>query len=449
MVARMSYTVPNSQLLSPNFSDDAMLHIFSDAQFIEQMLMVEGALAQVQGVLGVIPETAVKTIIAAIPTFKLDWTQLQIGIDKAGVPVPELVRQLRQHVAGTAAAYVHWGATTQDIMDTAVVLQIKTAVSILEELLFQTQQQLAKLAQNHRHTIMAGRTHSQHALPTTFGYKVAGWLAPLLRHQERLEDFKARLLVVQCGGAIGTMAAMGEHGLRVQDGLAKRLALGVPKLPWHTQRDNLIEVAGWLSIVSGSLAKMAQDIILMAQTEVAELRETADLSRGGSSTMPQKSNPIISEGIIAIARTNAALLSALHQAQIQEHERGTHGWQLEWLNLPQMFVLTTGALRKALYLTQNLVVKEDKMRLHVTNSRGLMMAEAISLELANHLGRETAKKLVEEACLQADADGCHLVDVMQGKTAVLLDWDKYRDESNYLGMIQPLIDQLLKAVPEF
>ncbi len=297
---------------------------------------------------------------------------------------------------------------------------------------------------------MVGRTHSQHALPITFGYKVAGWLAPLLRHQQRLREMKPRLFVLQFGGAVGTLAALGEMGTAVQEALALSLDLHAPPISWHTQRDNLVECAGWLSLLSGSLGKMAQDIILLAQSEVGELHETADPARGGSSTMPQKSNPIISEGVIAIARANANLLATMHQAQIQEHERGTHGWQMEWLTLPTMFVYTAAALQKIHFLSQNLVVNQERMRQNVAASNGLLLAEPISLALSQQLGREEAKTVVAEACQQALAQNRHLVEVIREKTSITLNWAEIQSEANYLGAAQAFIDRILEtAVNDF
>lgn len=444
----MSSTLPNSLLLKPLFGDEAMAQLFSDANFIEQMVYFEHALAQAQGKVGVIPNTAVAQITQSLPSFRPDMEQLQAGIEKAGVPVAELVRQLRAHVEGEAATYIHWGATTQDVMDTAVILQLRQAFSQLEPILIQLITQLAQLAEQHRHTLMVGRTHSQHALPITFGYKVSGWLAPLLRHQQRLQEFKLRLFVLQFGGAVGNLAALGERGTAVQHELAKLLTLPLPLTTWHTQRDSLVECANWLALLCGSVAKMAQDIILLAQSEVGELHETADSARGGSSTMPQKSNPIISEGIIAIARANVNLAATMNHAQIQEHERGTHGWQMEWLTLPQMFVTTAAALKKTLFLSQNLVVNSEKMRQNVVATQGLMLAEPLSLALSETLGREAAKRLVKEACQLAHQRGRHLIDVVREQTAVSLDWDALRDEANYLGATQHLIDRLLMEVED-
>jgi 3-carboxy-cis,cis-muconate cycloisomerase len=294
--------------------------------------------------------------------------------------------------------------------------------------------------------LMAGRTHSQQALPTTFGLKAAGWLAPLLRHRQRLTELKPRLLIVQFGGAAGTLAALGDEGIVVQAALAQELGLGQPLTPWHTQRDNLAEIAGWFSLVSGSLAKMAQDIILLAQSEIGEVRETADTARGGSSTMPQKNNPIISESLIAAARANANLLATMHQALVQEQERATHGWQMEWLTLPQMVGLTAVALNKALFLSQNLAVNSAQMQHNVTVSNGLMLAEALNFALAQHMSRAEAKELITLACQRALAENRHLVDVVREETAVALDWQALRDEANYLGAAQAFIDNVLEDV---
>jgi 3-carboxy-cis,cis-muconate cycloisomerase len=303
------------------------------------------------------------------------------------------------------------------------------------------------LDEKHRGTLLAGITHSQQALPVPFGLTEAGWLAPLIRHEQRLVEMKPSLLAVQCGGAAGTLAALGEMGTAVQTGRAAELKLNVPPMPWHTQRDNLAEFASWLSLVSGSLAKMAQDIILLAQSEVGEVTESADPSRGGSSAMPQKRNPITSELIIAAARTNASLLSTMHQAMIQEHERATHGWQMEWLALPQMIGLTAVALKKSRFVSENLVVNETRMWENVAASNGLMLAEAVTFALApTYMGRAEAKRLVREACLKAVEEDRHLVDILQEQTDFPLDWENLRDESACFGAAASFIDNVLDSL---
>jgi 3-carboxy-cis,cis-muconate cycloisomerase len=386
--------------------------------------------------------------VAKAATFQVDFAALQAGTEQAGIPTLDLLRQLRAHIGPAAADYVHWGATSQDIMDTALVLQIRAALGLIEPSLATVITNLAGLAEQHRHTLMAGRTHSQQALPIPFGLKVAGWLAPLLRHRQRLAELKPRLLVVQFGGAAGTLASLGPAGLAVQEGLAAELGLGLLPTPWHTQRDGLAEMAGWLSLVSGSLAKLAQDIILLAQTEVGEVRESSDAARGGSSTMPQKSNPIISEGIIAAHRTNAGLLASMHQALVQEHERATHGWQMEWLSLPQMFALTATALQKATFLSANLAIDEARMRQNVAAANGLMLAEAISFALAAHMSRTEAKALVKEAVAVGLAEERHLVDVVREKSQAPLDWAALKDETAYFGGSDEFINRVLQEVAD-
>lgn len=433
----------SSRLLNPLFSSPSSANSLADTQFIANMIQVEVALARVQGRLGIIPVEYAEHIAAKAESLSVDWGQLAIEIDRAGIPVIELVRQLREHIGGDAASYVHWGATSQDIMDTALVLQLRAVLDDIDASLRRLIRGFVQLAREHRHTVMIGRTHGQPALPITFGLKVAGWLAPHLRHRERLRELKPRLLVVQFGGAAGTLASLGDRGLDVRDALAHELELGIPPLSWHTQRDTLVEFANWLSLVSGTLAKMAQDVILLMQSEVGELRETADAERGGSSTMPQKQNPIISENIIAAARTNAALLSALHNALIQEHERGTHGWQVEWLTLPQMIALTAAALDKAVFLSENLVIHPHQMQRNIDATHGLMLSEAVSLALSPHIGRAEAKRLVKSAGLQALRENRHLIDVIRELSDVSINWTDLETEGAYLGATDTLIERVL------
>jgi 3-carboxy-cis,cis-muconate cycloisomerase len=273
--------------------------------------------------------------------------------------------------------------------------------------------------------------------------KVAGWLAPLIRHRERLFELRRRALVLQFGGAAGTLAALGDRGVEISAALARELALHFPEIPWHTQRDRIAEVAGWLSLVTGSLGKMAQDVILLAQSEVGEVRES-ESDAGGSSTMPQKRNPIAAERIVAAARLNASLLSAVHQAQIQEHERGTHGWQVELMSLPQMFVLANGALTVACKLIDGLVVDAERMRRNVAESNGLILAEAVTFALAATMDRSEAKDLVAEACRIAVESGRHLVDVVRERSGADIDWEALKDENNYLGSAEAFIDAVLE-----
>lgn len=425
------------------FADEELAAIFSEQRYVAEMLAVEAALATAEARLGVIPAESGKAVVERAASFRPDLGLIRSRLADDGVPVIELVRQLREHVGGAAADDVHFGATTQDIMDTALILQMRAALGAVEKTLDRVIDNLAALARRYRESVMPGRTHSQQAVPIPFGLKAAGWLAPLLRHRVRLAEIRPRALTVQLGGAAGTLEPLGERGVDVAEALAAELSLSTPPLPWHTQRDTLAEVAGWLSLVSGSLAKMAQDVILLAQTEIGEVRETAEEGRGGSSTMPQKGNPVVSEQIIAAARINAALLGAMHQALIQEHERATSGWQMEWWTLPQMFELTASALRKAEFLSAHLHVDEARMRHNVSASNGLMLAETVTFALSRTMSRKAAKALVATACRTARTEVRHLVDVVREQTDAPLDWDALKDEAAHFGSAQAFIDRVL------
>src|SRR5687768_10763246 len=415
----------DSAIFKPLFTDEEIAVLLSDAAFVRALVEVEVALARAEARAGVIPAKAAEQIAKASAD-KVDIAALTQGTVRSGFPIIVLAQELRRQVDGDAAAFVHWGATTQDIMDTACVLQLRSVIKILRARLGEVARHLSALAERHRNTVLAGRTHGQQALPITFGLKVAGWVAPLVRHVERLDEIAPRLLVVQFGGAAGTLAALGDKGLRVVKELAKELSLAVPVMPWHTQRDSFVEFAGWLSLVTGTLGKMAQDIILLAQTEVGEAGESTEAGRGGSSTMPQKSNPITSELIVAAARTNAALLSAMHQAQIQEHERATHGWQVEWLTAPQMMILTGGALKHAVYLAKNLQVDDIAMRANIARANDVILAEAAVFALARAMPRAKAEELVKTACGIAMAEGKPLIEVAKEMAALpqgTIDWE--------------------------
>lgn len=429
----MSFFPGDSQVFGPLLVDPEVAALFSDEAFVRRMVEVEAALARVQGELGVIPEEAARRIDAEATSFAPDLTDLGESTRLGGVPVMGLVRQLRGAVGGDEASYVHWGATSQDVMDTALVLQLRDGTALLETKLRVLVHDLADLAETHRDTLVLARTRTQSALPTTFGLKVASWLAPLTRHRVRLTEMKPRFLCVQLGGAAGTLASLGAEGPAVVEGLGRELGLGAPLSPWHVQRDGLIELAGWLSLVTGTLGKMAQDVMLMGQDEVGELSEASDPGRGGSSTMPQKRNPVRSEAVVAAARHNAALLSSMHQAALHEHERGGAAWQMEWLSLPQMMALTSGAVRNASDVAGGVQVHQGRMADNVKGARGMVMAEAAAFLLSRHMGRAEALRTVREAAQSAEARGAHLIDVLEETLSADVDWSEIRDERAWLG----------------
>ena len=443
-------TTLDSKIFGPLFGDSEINELLTDEAYVRALVEVEIALARAETRLAIIPSSAGEQISNAAQWNKIDIAVLAQGTARSGVPIIALVQELRKAVGREAAPYVHWGATTQDIMDTAWVLQLRSAIKLYKKRLVELARHLSELANRHRVTVLAARTHGQQALPVSFGLKAAAWLAPLIRHAERLDEISPRLLVVQFGGAAGTLAALGDKGLAVMHGIADELGLDAPVMPWHAQRDNLVEFAGWLSLLTGSLGKMAQDIVLLAQTEVGEVSESAEEGRGGSSTMPQKSNPITSELILAAARTNASLLSALHQAQVQEHERATHGWQVEWLTLPQMIVLTGGALKHALYLAKNLQVDPGKMRENITRADDVILAEAAVFALAKTMPRAKADELVKRACGMAVSQRKPLIGIVRNLAANIIsddtvDWQALAAPENYLGETAKIIDRVLKS----
>ena len=439
----MTISPSDSSIFGSSFGHPAVAAAFSDERCVEYMLRVESALALVLARQGLIPEPAAARIAQAASQVRVDLDRLQAETERAGFPVAELVRQLRSQAGGEAGEFVHWGATTQDILDTARVLQIQESLQPVELALAKLITRLAELADRHRGQLMVGRTHMQQALPITFGYKIATWLAPLLRHRQRLAELKPRLLVLQFGGAVGTLAAYGEHGPKVYEAMAQELGLALAAAPWHSQRDGFAELAGWLSLLTGSLAKLAQDVLLLNQSEIAEVREAADKSRGGSSTMPQKANPVVSEQILAAARANPALLSSIHYAMVHEHERGTHGLQLEWLSLPQMLTLAASALDKSVHLGENLVVDGRRMLANLEASQGTILAERFRNALAALIGRAQAEALVKEACQVALAEHRALGAVLRERTAVPLDWERLGDPNQYLGSLHWFVDRVL------
>lgn len=440
----MTVSPLDSALYAGLFADSEVAAPFSDEAELRALLRVEAALARVQGRLGIIPAQAAEKIAKTAEAFAPEPKSLAEGIAADGIPIPALVAALRESVGeGEAASYVHWGATSQDIIDTALVLRLQTALGLLEARLADVAAALAALADAHRATVMVGRTRAQQAVPITFGLKAAVWLAPLLRARQRLAQLRPRVLVLSFGGAAGNLAALGTRGPEVAEALAAELELGLPPLPWHVQRDGIAELAGWLSLVTGSLGKLGQDVILMAQSEIGEVREGGKPGRGGSSTMPQKANPVSGEVLITAARLTAALLSAVHQAIPQEQERGGPGWQLEWLTLPQMVVMTGGALRQAGTLLRNLEVDAERMRANLEASNGLVLAEAAGFALAEHLPRAEAVALVKAACVETRRSGRHLMDVLAESTDVSLDWVALAEPANHLGVAEAFIDAVL------
>jgi 3-carboxy-cis,cis-muconate cycloisomerase len=438
----------DSLLYAGLFGTDEMRAVFNEKGFVQRMLDVEAALARVEARLGIVPDEAAKAITGAASADRLDLRELGAVTTNVGYPVVALAKALGRAAGGDAQRYVHWGATTQDIMDSALVLQMRDGFALIERDLKALCQALAKRAAEHRDTVMAGRTHLQHALPVTFGYKCAVWLAPLLDHVERLRALKPRLLAVEFAGAVGTLASLGAQGRAVTEGLAKELGLAAPVAPWHASRERVAEAAAFLGLLSGSLAKIATDVILLMQAEIAEMSEPHQAGRGASSTMPQKRNPIASEYIIAAARGVQALVPLMLGAMAGDHERATGPWQSELLALPQSFVLTAGALHHARSIAEGMTVDAAAMRRNLDATNGLIMAEAFMMQLAPALGRDAAHHAVQAACGRALEQNRSLAEVLAEDEEVSAHLDRAAlarigDPANYLGEAGAVVDRVI------
>ncbi|KAK9446551.1 uncharacterized protein V1518DRAFT_458137 [Limtongia smithiae] len=377
--------------------------IFNDEAYINRCIDAETALARAQSATGVIPKEVGDAITRSCRSAGLDMDRLRRETEIVGYPILPLIRQLASMCDEPVGRYIHWGATTQDIMDMASILQIKSGLQLVGSLLDETVKTLELLAQKHRDTPMAGRTHLQHALPVTFGYKCAVWLSSLQRHQDRLAQLLPRALLVQYGGAAGSLASLGSGGagLQVRKQLAKELGLQDPSISWHVARDGIAEVVNFLALVGGSLGKIAYDLILMSSNEFGEVSEPFVPHRGASSTMPQKRNPISSEVILAASKILRANAGLVLDGMVADFERASGPWHLEWVAVPESFVIAVGALSQANFALSGLVVNTDKMASNLHSTRGLIVGEAVMMGLAPHVGRGAAHDIVYECCKEA------------------------------------------------
>ncbi|MCY3672312.1 MAG: 3-carboxy-cis,cis-muconate cycloisomerase [Alphaproteobacteria bacterium] len=447
----MPVSIIDSGIYGNLFGADAMRAVFSERGQVQKWLDVEAALARVQGRLGIIPEDAAAEISARADAGLIDMELMREEVDRVGYAIMPLVHRLAAICEGDAGRYVHWGTTTQDIKDTGVVLQIRDALALVEADLLAVRDGLARLAREHRDTPMAGRSHLQHALPVTFGYKAAVWLAPVERHLERLGQLRPRVLTGQFAGAAGTLASLHGRGLEVADALMEELDLGQPAIAWHTARDTIAETLAFLALVSGSLAKIATDVVLLTATETGEVFEPFAPGRGGSSTMPQKRNPVSSELILACAKQVQSRAALAMDSMAADLERSTGPWHVEWAALPEAFVLASGALAQARFLVEGLRVDPDAMRTNMDMTRGLIVSEAVMMGLAPALGRQAAHDLVYEACRIATDERRALLDVLLDMPEVTAKLDREElarlcEPGNYVGEAPQMVDRLLAGL---
>jgi 3-carboxy-cis,cis-muconate cycloisomerase len=445
-----------SPLLAPMLSSAAMRAVCDDVAYLQHMLDFEAALARAEAATGVIPPSAVIPIEQACRAEKFDLAALAEAATRSGNLAIPLVKTLTAAVAkadADAARYVHWGATSQDVIDTAAMLTLRAAIDALLPDVDRAITGFAKLARKHRDTPMVARTWLQHALPMPFGLKLAEYAAALHRSRLRLQRLRGDGLALQFGGAAGTLAALGDKGILVAESLARELKLPLPEAPWHTHRDRIAEIAAVLAIVTGSCGKIARDVSLMMQTDVAEAFEPSGEGRGGSSTMPHKRNPVAAATALAAATMAPNLAATIFAAQVQDHERSAGPWHAEWPTMPNLLLVTSGALAAIIDIAEGLEVDAARMRVNLDATGGLIMAEAVTMALAEKIGKGEAHHLVEAASKKAVAEkkGLHEVLARDTKVTAHLSADKLKklfEPMAYQGASQALIDRLLASLDD-
>ncbi len=435
------------------FSTTEMAAAFSLEAHVRGMLAFEAALALAEARAGIIPQDAANTIAGSCREELFDVAALYREAEVAGTPAIPLVRMLTSQIGDDAKKFVHWGATSQDTIDTALMLQMRDGIDLLVNGLLDVCAVCERLAEQHRYTLMAGRTLLQQAVPITFGLKAARWLAMAVRQVYALRERRKRSLAVQLGGAAGTLASLGDNGIQVVDLLADELGLPAPDLPWHSERDRIAEIAGTLGVIAGAMAKTASDVALLAQTEVGEASEGIMPGKGGSSAMPQKHNPVDAAFAIASARLAIGEVSVILSAMTQEHERAAGGWQAEWVALPNLFRYTSSAVEHVRGMISGLKVDPARMSANLELTQGLIMAESLTMALAPHVGRPEAQRIVKTLCDRAVRSGVHLHEVILEEEPVLRmlsleEIDSALDPGAYLGSTNVFIDHALASYRE-
>ena len=433
------------------FTTDAMRAVFSDDARVQRMLDFEAALARAEAAVGVIPTAAALAIVQCCRADEYDFAALASDARSAGYLAIPLVTALTRRVAAVdpeARGCVHWGATSQDVIDTGLVLQLREALQLIDDDLARLADALAAKADAHRATPLSGRTWLQQAGPVTLGLKLATSLSAIDRQRARVAALRPRVAILQFGGAAGTLASLGTHGLAVEKALAAELELAIPDVPWHTQRDIVCEVATTLGLLAATLGKLGRDIALLAQTEVGEAFEPAAPGRGGSSTLPHKRNPVGAAIAIAAATRVPGLVATMLAAAVQEHERGLGNWPAEWDTLPQIVMLTAGSLDAMAQVVAGLDVDAARMRANLDLSHGQIFAEAVQMALASALGRDVAHELVAAATRKASQERRHLRDVLGEEPRVRALLDAFAlaqlfDPKSYLGASDAFVARAL------
>ena len=447
----MSSSILDSIYFKDMFGTAEMRNIFSDENQIQQWLNCEIALAKAQSENNIIPKEAAIEIAEVAILQNVDFKSMKEEFDKIGFPILPFVHQITRTCSAETARWVHYGATTQDILDTGSVLQMKEAFPIFESKINSIISILANLSEKHRDTVMPGRTFQQHAAPITFGYKTAIWLDEMLRHKERLSQLKPRLLVGQCAGAVGTFATLGNKGIAVQDTMMNILGIASPDITWHVARDRWGELISWFSLVSSTLGKVANEIAILMRTEIGELSEPFQKGRGASSTLPQKRNPIECEPILASMHKIRELASSQHLSMVQEHERGVGQMHLEWMLIPESFILFSGILEHSVNILNGLHVDKNQMLLNLQKGGGLLMSESIMMGIAPIIGKKQAHDLVYKIAAFAYENQKTLEEVLLKNDEILSmlsenEIKRLLSPINYTGVVSQMIDKVLQKV---
>lgn len=437
----------DSRALGSLFASARMKEVFSDRAMIQSWLDAEVALVEAQAECGIAPADAARAIAAAARSEELELDTIAAEIERTAHPLVPVIRVLAER-SGQAGAWVHYGATTQDITDTGLVLQVRSGLALIERELRALAAVLAGLAERHRDLPMVGRTHAQHALPITLGFKFAVLLAEAERHLERVRALRPRALVGQLGGAVGSMASFGPHALELVRRMMDRLGLGTPDIAWHTARDNLTELTCVLAMISATSGKIANEIRVLQRTEVAELEEPFQLGKVGSSTMPHKRNPMFAEFVVSNAILCRHSPGDMLAAMVQEHERDMTMWGVEWAAVPQAFVLTAGVLERVTTLLDGLVVRPEAIRRNLHLLGDLMLSEAAMMHLAGSLGKTEAHEVVYRASMAAWETGRTLRDTLLDDPEVrartgTAELAELLVPESYLGSCPALVDQVL------
>jgi 3-carboxy-cis,cis-muconate cycloisomerase len=442
-----------ARLIESLVTTGPLAEVFSDTSILQAMLDFEVVLARAEARAGIVPKSAANHIAAAAHASEFDMDALSRGMFRAGTPGIPVVKALTEKVRSKnpeAAGWVHWGATSQDVADTALVLLLKRAQTIITGDLVGLERALTTLSEQHKATIMLGRTLMQAAPPVTFGLKVAGWLGAVRRGRMCLESAFDHALVLQFGGASGTLASLADKGTVVARALAEELGLRCPEAPWHTHRDRLANLVCCCGVLTGSLGKMASDISLLMQSEVAEVAEPGGDGRGGSSTMPHKRNPIACALTLAAAARVPGLVASFLSAMVQEHERAVGGWQSEWPTIASVAQATGSAAASMAEVAEGLSVDPTRMRQNIANTKGLIFAERAMMLLAAELGRGEAHKLLEDALQKAAAQNKDLSAVLAELPEINSRLDRSVPEQleipeQYLGSAEAFREATLKS----